>query len=205
MKKSKPYIVLGIYEVHMASAAIMIDGKIIAASHEERFSKIKNDVGLPIQAAKFCMKAAGINAKDIDKVVLSNDKFNKNGIANILFKRPAIYSIEDWIYENEIYWKNKLIFKKKKPEHYFNLMGGKKRLKNIKHYYNLKKIDFNLPEKKIQNIFNSVRKKTIKKLLKIDEEKIIFLEHFICHHYHAYYSSPHRGDQVVVAHLEGDG
>ena len=49
----KPFIVLGIYEVHNASACLMIDGKIIAASHEERFSKIKNDVGMPIKAAKF--------------------------------------------------------------------------------------------------------------------------------------------------------
>ena len=110
----KPFIVLGIYEVHNASACIMIDGEVVAASHEERFSKIKNDVGMPIKAAKFCMEYANVKPSDIDKVVLSNDTFNKNGVANILLKRPALYSIDDWILENNKYWKNKLLYNKKK-------------------------------------------------------------------------------------------
>ena len=93
---SKPFIVLGIYEVHNASACLMIDGEIVAASHEERFSKTKNDVGLPIKAAKFCMNFANIKPEDIDEVAISNISFNKNGIANVLLKRPALYSIEDW-------------------------------------------------------------------------------------------------------------
>ena len=49
----KRYIVLGGYEGHNASSALMIDGKIICASHEERFSKLKNDVGMPIQSMKY--------------------------------------------------------------------------------------------------------------------------------------------------------
>ena len=49
---SKPFIVLGIYEVHNASACLMIDGEIVAASHEERFSKTKNDVGASNQSSK---------------------------------------------------------------------------------------------------------------------------------------------------------
>jgi carbamoyltransferase len=201
----KPFIVLGIYEVHNASACLMIDGKIIAASHEERFSKIKNDVGMPIKAAKFCMSYANIKPKDIDKVVLSNDSFNKNGVANILLKRPALYSIDDWIIENKKYWKNKLLHNKKNPQHYFDIMQGKKKLRSISHYYDLKNFSFNVSDKKFIQEFNEIRKKTVSKYLGIKKDKIEFLEHFICHHYHAYYSSPYRGKKVVVAHLEGDG
>ena len=40
-------IILGIYEVHNASAAIIVNGEVIAAAHEERFTGIKNDVGFP--------------------------------------------------------------------------------------------------------------------------------------------------------------
>ena len=105
----KRYIVLGGYEGHNASSALMIDGKIICASHEERFSKLKNDVGMPIQSMKYCLKEAGVTSDQIDEVMLCNDKFNKNGIANILLKRPALYSISDWIKENDLYWKKKLI------------------------------------------------------------------------------------------------
>ena len=53
--KKKDYIVLGIYEVHLASACLMINGEVVAATHEERFSKIKNDVGMPIKSIQFCL------------------------------------------------------------------------------------------------------------------------------------------------------
>ena len=46
-------IILGIYEVHNASAAIIVNGEVIAAAHEERFTGIKNDVGFTVNAAKF--------------------------------------------------------------------------------------------------------------------------------------------------------
>ena len=200
----KRFVVLGIYEVHNASACIMIDGEVVAASHEERFSKIKNDVGMPIKAAKFCMEYANIKPSDIDKVVLSNDTFNKNGVSNILLKRPALYSIDDWITENEKYWKKKLLHNKKNPQHYFDLMDGKKKLNSIKHYYDIK-IYHLIIQIKFAARFNEIRKQTIWKHLGIKKNKIQFLEHFICHHYHAYYSSPYRGKQVVVNYLEGDG
>ena len=40
-------IILGIYDGHNASAALLIDGKIIGAVQEERFSRIKNDYCFP--------------------------------------------------------------------------------------------------------------------------------------------------------------
>ena len=203
MKKN--YIVLGGYEGHNASACIMINGKIIAASHEERFSKIKNDVGMPIKSMKYCMEEAGVKPNDIDEVMLCNDKFNKNGISNLLLKRPALYSISDWIKENELYWKKKLIENDKKIETYFYLMDGKKRLKNISHYYDVKKVNFKLSQKKLSELFNDLRKKAIFEHLNISKKKVKFVEHFKLHHYHAYYSSPYRGKNVFTAHLEGDG
>ena len=42
-------IVLGIHDGHDASASLMINGKIVAANQEERFSKLKGDYGLPIK------------------------------------------------------------------------------------------------------------------------------------------------------------
>ena len=87
----------------------MINGEVVAATHEERFSKIKNDVGMPIKSIQFCLDFAGIDPKDIDCVAISNLDFNKNGISNILFKRPAVYSIDDWQYENDKYWHKTLI------------------------------------------------------------------------------------------------
>ena len=54
---------------HDASAAILVDGKIIAAAEEERFIRDKHAKNkFPYEAAKFCLKQAGIKAKDVDIV-----------------------------------------------------------------------------------------------------------------------------------------
>jgi carbamoyltransferase len=54
---------------HDASAAILIDGKIIAAAEEERFIRDKHAKNkFPYEAAKFCLKQAGIQAEQVDIV-----------------------------------------------------------------------------------------------------------------------------------------
>jgi len=54
---------------HDAAAALIQDGKIIAASMEERFSRKKHDSSFPIEAISFCLRQAGITSKDLDYVV----------------------------------------------------------------------------------------------------------------------------------------
>ncbi len=195
-------IILGIYEVHNASAAIIIDGEVIAAAHEERFTGIKNDVGFPVNAARFCMNFANVQPYQITSVALSNESFNKNGVANIILKRPALYSISDWVKENNIYWKNTLIGNSKKETYFFD-MGGWDRVNSD--FYNEKNIKFDYDNEVFMNSFNELRIDIVKNVLGISTENIVFVPHFICHHYHAYYSSYYRSNNVLVAHIEGDG
>lgn len=54
---------------HDAAAALIQDGKVIAASMEERFSRKKHDNSFPDQAIAFCLRQAGITSKDLDYVV----------------------------------------------------------------------------------------------------------------------------------------
>ena len=64
-------IVLGLSGAlgHDASAAILIDGKIIAAAEEERFIRDKHAKNkFPYEAAKFCLKQAGIKPEQVDIV-----------------------------------------------------------------------------------------------------------------------------------------
>ncbi len=202
-KISKKFIVLALYEVHMASAALMVDGEVIAAAHEERFSRLKNDMGFPLQSALFCLRTVGINPGDIDTVVMVNESFNHDGIANILFKRSALYSLEDWIHENDHYWKPKLL-EKRQLGSYFKAMGGWDRIP-AHHYCGLSSLNMTDPPGKIASAFNQVRKQTVEKLLSIPEDRVVFAPHYLCHHYHAYYSGNTRGDDVVIMHMEGDG
>ncbi len=54
---------------HDASACLVVDGAIVAASAEERFSRVKHDSNFPKQAIAFCLSWLGISIKDIDIVV----------------------------------------------------------------------------------------------------------------------------------------
>lgn len=50
---------------HDASAALLKDGKIVAAAEEERFTRKKHDTSFPINAIKYCLKSQKITIKDI--------------------------------------------------------------------------------------------------------------------------------------------
>jgi carbamoyltransferase len=54
---------------HDSAAALIHDGMLVAASEEERFSRIKHDNGFPRGAIRFCLEQAGITSQDLDYVV----------------------------------------------------------------------------------------------------------------------------------------
>jgi carbamoyltransferase len=74
--------VLGINSVyHESAAALLVDGELVAAAEEERFNRIKhgkeasfgNPHQLPERAIRYCLKTAGLTARDIDHVGYSFD------------------------------------------------------------------------------------------------------------------------------------
>ena len=66
--------ILGINAYHGdASAAIIHDGKLIAAVEEERFNRKKHCAGFPTLAIRYCLEAAGITAAELDHVGISRD------------------------------------------------------------------------------------------------------------------------------------
>ena len=62
---------------HDSAATILIDGKIIAAAQEERFTRIKHDKSYPFNAIEFVLKYAKIKFSDIDAVVFFEKPFLK--------------------------------------------------------------------------------------------------------------------------------
>ena len=60
-------VYLGICVSHGASAALMVDGKVILAYQEERFNKIKNFVGYPKQSVSKCIEYVNQNNLIIDE------------------------------------------------------------------------------------------------------------------------------------------
>src|SRR5438094_1585068 len=67
-------VILGINAYHGdASAAIVVDGKLVAAAEEERFNRIKHAAGFPAHAIRYCLEAAGIKPHEIDHVAIARD------------------------------------------------------------------------------------------------------------------------------------
>ncbi|WP_316977576.1 carbamoyltransferase family protein [Shumkonia mesophila] len=70
--------VLGISAFYHDSAAALIeDGRIVAAAQEERFTRKKHDSGFPHRAIDFCMERAGIGLEEVDSVVFYDKPFLK--------------------------------------------------------------------------------------------------------------------------------
>jgi carbamoyltransferase len=53
---------------HDSAAALIVDGEIIAAAQEERFTRKKHDAGFPANAVKYCLAEACIELKDVDYI-----------------------------------------------------------------------------------------------------------------------------------------
>lgn len=54
---------------HDSAAALLVDGRIVAAAQEERFTRIKHDAAFPSQAVDYCLREAHLTREDIDHVV----------------------------------------------------------------------------------------------------------------------------------------
>lgn len=67
-------IILGLNAFHGDSAAALLrDGKLVAAAEEERFRRIKHWAGFPSQAIAYCLREAGIRLADVDHVAINQD------------------------------------------------------------------------------------------------------------------------------------
>ena len=184
-------IILGIHDGHEASAALLINGKIVCAAQEERFTKLKGDYGFPINAIKFCLKNQNLKSKDIDEVALGTFKFNP---VLIKIKRNANFDVPEWIEEQDSFWKPVLLHKKK--INYWNLFKNKKfkmdKIYNFNGYLKNYMSDAN------NKNFLKERIKTTSNYLKISKNRIKVYLHEECHKNYAYFFFPERIDGIAI-------
>jgi carbamoyltransferase len=66
--------ILGLNAFHGdAAAALVVDGELVAAAEEERFSRAKHVAGFPSLAAAWCLQEAGLAPGDLDHVAIGRD------------------------------------------------------------------------------------------------------------------------------------
>jgi carbamoyltransferase len=96
-------IILGISAFyHDAAACLVIDGEIVAAAQEERFTRKKHDPAFPRQAMDYCLTAASCTPASIDLIVFyDKDK---------LFQKQCIADTLRQVWGSDIDWSARLLF-----------------------------------------------------------------------------------------------
>ena len=191
-------LILGIHDGHDCSAAVMKNGRTIAAAQEERFSSIKNDSGYPTRAIEFCMKQAGITAADLDIVALSS--FWLNPILNYV-KRYATFSVQDWVDEQTLFWKPKLL--EGKNPCYLDVY--KDRGLQVDAKYNYDGIIRGYGDSEEAKVFLERRLDYVSAALGVERDRIHVKNHEQCHKCYALFGSPFRNEKVLILTAEGLG
>lgn len=78
---------------HDAAAALLVDGELVAAAEEERFSRRKHDPRFPRRAIRFCLEQAGLGPGDLDYAVFYEKPIVKleRGLITVLAAAPRTF------------------------------------------------------------------------------------------------------------------
>jgi len=193
--------VLGIYDGHCASAALLVDGKIVSAVSEERFTRQKNDFCYPKRSIDSCLMQAGISPNELDSVA-----FVTVNAPPILarIKKYCSFTIKDSIREQNEHWKPVLVEGKKSD--FFQRIQQDPRFRDLQTNYDFSQLmKDGVIHKDDIGRFREIRKATAANHLDIPEGKIHFIDHHRCHAYYAYYASPFRKNNMLVLTLDGFG
>ena len=192
--------ILGIMWEENSTAALYINGKIVACASEERFSRRKNDERYPKQAIDYVLKEGGVKASEIDLVAFAGKIWNP---LYVMTRRYSTFSVEDRLKEQHSYWKP--LFYEKKKVNYLDVFKDKIDKKqypgNWEKVISFLKNTDDHPKNRIKRaeFFNDFRKKVVSGHLGISEDKIIFIDHHACHAAYAYYASPRKlGEKILV-------
>lgn len=170
----KTVYILGINESHVATAALLKDGEIIACASEERFTRKKGQWGFPENAINYCLQEANISSREIDGVFLG-------------FNNPTIF-INDTKEKASVQIR---IFKKISPSvnRILQMLIGFIPFTYVVYEF-LEKMIFYVP-------FIYLKRKHLMQIareLKISESKIQTIDHHYAHAFASYYSNPRLDD-----------
>lgn len=184
----KSIYILGIYNGHNATAALLRDGEIIACVSEERFVRIKNYIGFPKKSIDWCLSYAGIVGKELAAVVLPytvevpiyvEDGKSKNSSVNIL---SFLYRCVGFI--RSLWGKFVYAFPYFRPLGWYMYMFATKTVGR----YAIEK-----------------QKRYIASYLHISVKRIVSFDHHLSHAASAYYASNFNEGKALVFTLDGEG
>ena len=96
---------------HDSAAALLVDGEIVAAAQEERFTRKKHDPAFPTHAVNYCLAEAGISLADVDFVAFYDKPFVKFERLLETYLHYAPRGIRSFIAAMPVWLKEKLLLK----------------------------------------------------------------------------------------------
>ncbi|HOY38649.1 MAG TPA: carbamoyltransferase [Bacteroidales bacterium] len=112
---------------HDSAACITIDGKVVAAAQEERFTRKKHDNSFPAQAVGFCLKFCNLNIDDLDAVVYYEKPFLKFERLLETYYAYSPRGVVSFVKAIPVWTKEKLFMKKLLRDELREIMPYKKR------------------------------------------------------------------------------
>jgi len=189
----------------LSTAALMVDGCIVACVSEERFSRNKNDESYPKKSIEYCLEYAGIDGADLDQVVIGTFEAD---LWHQITRYYSNFSIEDFVREQYDYWYPTLYENKKIAWHH--LYKDKWDLDQYPGNWHqlVKQLDdsYHLSSDNTA-LINAHLHETISNHIGIPKEKIQHIDHHAAHAAYAFWASPFRDCDTLVLTLDayGDG
>jgi carbamoyltransferase len=116
---------------HDSAAAVVVDGRIVAAAQEERFTRKKHDAGFPREAVRFCLEHAGLRVDELDAVAFYDKPFIKFERLLETYYAFAPKGVASFITSMPVWMKEKLNLKKMLKDELKQLPGYDKRKLNL--------------------------------------------------------------------------
>ena len=175
-------IVLGITETHCATAALLRDGRVIGCASEERFSRLKNEAGYPRRAIDALLRECAVRPDQIDLVALAGARAASREWLNRV--------LHDEAYAREYYgvsWPSRRRALRKKVRKWGAKFG----------LIDASRGKFGIPERE--------RLAFVTDHLGIGRERIVALDHHLCHAAAAYWGSGFEGRDALVLTSDNSG
>ncbi|MBL4710093.1 MAG: hypothetical protein JKY48_16810 [Flavobacteriales bacterium] len=180
-----------------SGAALYKDGEIVAAVSEERFTREKNDSCFPALSIEWILNTYDVKVTDIDKIAMVSNDVGMDYI----FLAKHKWSIEDYLEENNNYWKKKLVANSTFSKNlYFDVMSHKIKADQYPENYWKEKI-----KQKNVDSFVEDKNKLVANFFNLPEDKVVNIEHHRSHASYSYYTSSFRNEKVLAFTADGWG
>ena len=189
--------ILSFYLNMPSTVSLYIDGRIVSAVQEERFTRNKNDEIFPKSSIDYCLKEAGITALELDGVAIASN----GGAFDDLLVRRSKWSTSDYLKEQKLIWSPYLVEKEERLRSLLEVFPDKvdDEMYPQDYFHNMKNDEGRIKK------YNKDREKIVANYLGVNEAKVYRMDHHRCHSHYSYYASPFRNEKVLSFTIDGMG